>query len=227
LNAYYLDVSTSTSSDECYDPAHPLTREGDLEHRRALLEGLAARGLVVGGERGADWALPAASFFEGLHGGGTGYHRGLSYRVGLTVPLFHLVYHDCVVGYWQHGMPFGREDHANHVLHDLLTAQPSSWSLVHEQWEDLKPLIQETYELLGPLHERTAHHPMVDHEVLTDDFNVQRSEFADGTVVRVNYGITSYRDGETTIPAKGFEVRVPGEPVRIGSVSRRIQHLTK
>jgi hypothetical protein len=63
---------------------------------------------------------------------------------------------------------------------------------------------------------------MVDHEVRTADFDVQRSEFADGTVVRVNYGITSYRDGETRIPPKGFEIRVPGEPVLIGSVSRRI-----
>jgi hypothetical protein len=127
-----------------------------------------------------------------------------------------------VVAYWQHGTPFGREDHANHVLHDLLTAQPSSWSLVHDQWEDLKPLIQQTSELLGPLHTRTAHAVMVDHTILTDDHMVQRSEFADGTRVWVNYGIRSFRDRDGRIAPKGFRVRVPGQKEKVGVAGREI-----
>jgi len=35
--------------------------------------------LVIGGERGTDWAMPEVAFCEGLSGGGTGYHRGINY----------------------------------------------------------------------------------------------------------------------------------------------------
>ena len=116
LNAYYFDVITNTSHYECYDPRHPVTRKEDLEHRKMLLKNVADRGLVLGGERGTEWALPYVGFCEGLSGGGTGYHRGIAYRSGLCVPLFYLVYREAVVGYWQHGTPHGREDHANHVV---------------------------------------------------------------------------------------------------------------
>jgi hypothetical protein len=169
--------------------------------------------------------MPAAAFYEGMQGGGTGYHRGLAYRVGLTIPLFYLVYHDCVVGYWQHGTPFGREDHANHVLHDLLCGQPSSWSIVYEQWNDLKPLIKQTCDLLGRLHERTAHHPLLDHQILTADCMVQKSTFGDGTAVWVNYGIVSSRQEDVTIPPKGFLLKLPGEPTKVATVSRKISYL--
>ncbi len=165
LNAYYFDVVTNTSHYECYDENHPMTRKEDLAYRLALLDNIVDRGLVIGGERGTDWAMPVVGFCEGLSGGGTGYHRGLIYRTGLTVPLFYLVYRECVVGYWQHGTPHGREDHANHVLLDLLYGQPSSWSIEYAQWKDLKPMIKETYDLLGRFHERTAHMAMVDHQL--------------------------------------------------------------
>lgn len=225
LNGYYFDVVTSVSPYECYDPNHPNTRRQDLQHRHDLFHHVRDHGLVVGGERGADWAMPAAAFYEGMQGGGTGYHRGLAYRVGLTVPLFYLVYHDCVVGYWQHGTPHGREDHANHVLHDLLSGQPSSWSIVYDQWRDLKPLIRETYELLGRFHERTAFYPMTDHRILTADAMVQTSCFGDGSQVWVNYGITSYREDTVTIPPKGFMLKIPGEPYKMATVDRRIRYL--
>jgi len=63
---------------------------------------------------------------------------------------------------------------------------------VYDQWEDLKPLYKETYDLLGRLHQKTAHFAMVDHHYLSDDYMVQRSEFSDGTKVWVNFGITTY-----------------------------------
>lgn len=224
LNGYYFDVLTSTSHYECYDERHPATRKEDLKYRFEMLKYLRENGLVVGGERGTDWAIPGLAFCEGLSGGGTGYHYGISYQEGLTIPLFYLVYRECVVGYWQHGTPYGREDHANHVLLDLLQGQPSSWSIEYAQWKDLKPLIKQTYDLLGRLHEKTAHEAMTDHEILTADYMVQRSEFSDGTNVWVNFGITSYQNAEFTLPPKGFRLQMAGEPVRMGTVERDIRY---
>ena len=224
LNGYYFDVLTNTSHYECYDERHPVTRKQDLKYRYEILESIYDRGMVPGGERGADWAIPVSVFFEGLSGGGTGYHRGISYRLGLTVPLFYLVYHDCVVGYWQHGTPSGREDHDNHVLLDLLYAQPSSWSIDYSQWNDLKTMIKETCDLLSELHQKTAFYPMNDHRYLTEDYMVQQTQFEDGTEVMVNFGIKSYQIEEINIPPKGFIIRKKGSVVKKGTVSRTISY---
>ena len=224
LNAYYFDVITNTSHYECYDPQHPMNRTEDLQYRLSLLKNVRERGLVLGGERGTDWAIPEVAFCEGLSGGGTGYHRGIAYRTGLTVPLFYLVYRECVVGYWQHGTPYGREDHANHLLLDLLYGQPSSWSLEYAQWEDLKPMIRETYELLGRLHEKTAHAAMTDHRFITVDRMVQRSVFSDGTEIWVNFGIRSFNSDGIQLPPKGFRVNLSGERIKEGVVSRFVEY---
>jgi len=217
LNAYYFDVITNTSHYECYDKNHPVTRKQDLKYRLDLLNNINERGLIIGGERGTDWALPALAFCEGLSGGGTGYHYGVAYRIGITIPLFYLVYHECVVGYWQHGTPYGREDHVNHVLLDMLCAQPSSWSIEYEQWNDLKPLIKDTYDLLNPLHTNTAHSAMINHEVLSGDFMVQKSTFDNGTVVWVNYGNKSYTQDGIELAPKGYRIEMNNKPVKTGS----------
>jgi hypothetical protein len=227
LNAYYFDVLTSTSHYECYDRRHPLTRKEDLEMRLKLLKNAAGRGLVVGGERGTEWALPVIAFCEGLSGGGTGYHRGIAYQTGLAVPLFYLVYRECVVGYWQHGTPHGREDHANHVLLDALYGQPSSWSLEHSQWDDLKTMIAQTYDLLGRFHLETAHLAMVDHQILTPDCMVQRSELEDGTTVWVNFGITTFHAVDIEMPPKSLRIERPGEKTLSAEVSRKITILSE
>jgi hypothetical protein len=223
VNSYYLDTTTAASLYECFDERHPITREEDLTNKLSLLRSLWNRGLVVGGEGGTDWAIPVCSFFEGLPGSSVGFYSGIeSVGFGLVAPLFNLVYHDAVVSYWQHGQPFGREDHANHVLHDLMNAQPSSWSLVYDQWQDLRPLIRQAYELLGRLHLRTAHHEMLSHQYVTDDYAVHETTFADGTEVTVNFGITSIEHWSICIPPKGFALRVPGEMTKVGALSRDI-----
>lgn len=225
ISSYYLDTITSALLYECFDQEHPLTRGEDKEAKQRVLAYLTEeKGLIAGGEAGIDWAVAHAPFFEGLPGDSIGYFSGIDAAgFGISVPLFNLVYHDAVVCYWQHGQPFGREDHENHVLHDLLSGQPSSWSLVYEQWKDLLPLIKQCYELLGTLHKRTAHMEMTTHQFLSDDYAVQESRFADGTRVLVNYGITTYETDEFRIAPKGFRVEYPGEEATQGGFSRLVQ----
>ncbi len=223
VNSYYLDTTTSAPMYECYDEAHPMTRADDRTHKRELLEELAAQGWVVGAEAGVDWAVPAASFFEGMPGDAVGLNQGAeSANFGMMIPLFNLVYHDAVVCYWQHGQPFGREDHINHVLHDLLSAQPSSWSLIYEQWEDLKPLILQCSALLGRLHARTAFSDMTRHELVTPDFQVHHTAFSNGVEVWVNFDIRSRDCGGFRLAPKGFRVSFPGEEPIDGRLSRDI-----
>lgn len=223
VNSYYLDTTTSAQMYECSDPDHPLARKDDREYKKALLEYLAAQDWVVGAEAGVDWAVPVCTFFEGMPGAAVGLNQGMeSADFGMMVPLFNLVYHDAVVCYWQHGQPFGREDHINHVLHDLISAQPSSWSLVYDQWADLKPLIAQCTSLLGSLHEKTAYHEMLSHEFLTDGFELQRSVFSDGTEVVVNFDICSHEYKGHTILPKGFWIHSLDGGDQFGRMSRDI-----
>lgn len=224
ISSYYLDTITSAPLYECFDPAHELTRSEDKHSKADVLEFLSdEEGLIAGGEAGVDWAVKYCPYFEGLPGSSKGYSSGVeSASFGIAIPLFNLVYHDSVICYWQHGQPFGREDHANHVLHDLLSGQPSNFSIVYDQWQDMKPLIRECYEVLGSVHKRTAFHEMTDHSILSEDFALQSSAFSDGTAVVVNYGITTKNFNEYEIPPKGFMLSVPDEKPRIGSFSRKI-----
>lgn len=223
VNSYYLDTTTSAPLYECYDENHPMTRAEDRANKRAILEKLRDKGWIVGAEAGVDWAVPVAAFFEGMPGAAVGLNHGAeSADFGMMVPLFNLVYHDAVVCYWQHGQPYGREDHVNHVLHDLVSAQPSSWSFIYEQWEDLKPLILQCYELLGKLHARTALCSMVKHEFMTDDYEVHHTTFSDGTEVFVNFDIRSHKVGEMVLPPKGFRICYPNEKPVTGRLSRDI-----
>lgn len=224
VNSYYLDTTTAASLYECYSETHPLTRAQDCEWKLRILDWLAEQGWVSGGEAGTDWAIPVCTFFEGIPGTARGFYDGVTGpRFGISAPLFSLVYHDCVVAYWQHGQPYGREDHDFHVLHDLITGNPSSWVLVAEQWDDLKPLIKEAFELLGELHRRTAHEQLVAHRFLSADFRVQESRFAGGLRVVVNNGITSFKVGEQVIPPRGFRIEDPQDGVIEGVVERHIR----
>ena len=226
ISSYYLDTTIAAKLYECYDQNHPQTRIDDKGSKFKLLKDLEKRELVVGTEGGNDWAIPVCTFFEGLPGSGPGMNAGIEAAVfGISAPLFYLVYHDSVICYWQHGQPYGREDHVNHMLFDLLNAQPSSWSIINEQFDDLEPLIVEAYQLLGRFHKKTAFCQMVNHEYLKKDFTVQKTVFSDGSEVIVNFDILSFSSGGIKIPPKGFLLKMKGEEQLIGCFDRNVKYL--
>jgi len=226
ISSYYLDTTIAARLYECFDKNHPQTRIDDKQNRFALLTELEKRGFIVGTEGGNDWAVPVCTYFEGLPGSGPGTNAGIEASgFGISVPLFYLVYHDSVICYWQHGQPYGREDHINHMLFDLLNAQPSSWSIIHEQFDDLEPLIADACKLLGRFHLKTAFCEMVCHEYLKKDFTVQKAIYSDGSEVLVNFGILSFYLGDLKIPPKGFLLKISGEEQLVGCFDRKVNYL--
>ncbi|MCL2832020.1 MAG: glycoside hydrolase [Treponema sp.] len=226
ITSYYLDTTIAAKLYECHDKNHPQTRIDDKQSRYTLLTDLQKLGLIVGTEGGNDWAVPVCTYFEGLPGSGTGTNAGVEASgFGISAPLFYLVYHDSVICYWQHGQPYGREDHINHMLFDLLNAQPSSWSIIYEQFGDMEPLILDAYRLLGRFHTKTAHCQMVNHEYLKKDFTVQKTVFSDGSEVIVNFDILSFSLGDNKIPPKGFLLKMNGEDQLIGCFDRTVKYL--
>ncbi len=118
----FIDTTTASPWRECYAPKHPLTRSESRHWKMELLRLVSEQfKLVTGSETGHDAAVPFVHYFEGMlslgpyrvHDAGRAMQRivekvppqiekfqtGCYYRL----PLWELVYHDCVVAQWYWG----------------------------------------------------------------------------------------------------------------------------
>ena len=67
-NSYFIDTTYAAGLQECFDPAHPLTRADDMKWKQALSDYAREVFGVFGSECGREWAIPHSDFFEGLTG---------------------------------------------------------------------------------------------------------------------------------------------------------------
>ena len=137
-NAYFIDTTYAAGLQECFDPAHPLTRSDDMKWKQALSDYARETFGVFGSECGREWAIPHSDFFEGLTGvSGRTYHDvGLPSKLGATVvPLFDLVYRDCIAMYGKYG--YDPQRAAEYVLHHISLARPLNYHAMpaHLYWK--------------------------------------------------------------------------------------------
>ncbi|HTL56258.1 MAG TPA: DUF5696 domain-containing protein [Candidatus Limnocylindrales bacterium] len=124
-NSYFIDTTYAAGLQECYDPNHALTRADDIKWKQALSDYARDVFGVFGSECGREWAIPHSDFFEGLTGvSGHYYHdANLPAKLGATVvPLFELVYRDCIAMYGKYG--YDPKTSAEYVLHHISIARP-------------------------------------------------------------------------------------------------------
>ncbi len=185
IQAAYLDVFSVVSLDECFHPAHPVTRKECAENRRRALDILTDRGIIPSSEETLDCILPSqvlchhAPFFTSNLGSSE------ADSVGIPIPLFNLVYHDCVVIPWttRKGVKGGwgiPKDKCGYT-YALLCGDPVCLSITADEQE-----IREAMEVCDAA-KRLALQPMVRHEFRSPDGQKQRSIFGDGTVVDVDF----------------------------------------
>jgi hypothetical protein len=138
-DAYFIDTTYAAGLQECFDPAHPLTRWDDMKWKQALSD--YARGVfgIFGSEDGREWAIPHSDFFEGLTGvSGHSFHdASLMTSLGATVvPLFELVYRDCIAMYGKYG--YDPQRAAEYVLQHISLARPLNYHSIprHLYWKN-------------------------------------------------------------------------------------------
>jgi hypothetical protein len=146
-DSYFIDTTYAAGLQECYDPKHPLTRWDDMKWKQAISDyGREVFG-SFGSECGREWAIPHADFFEGLTGvSGTYYHdKGLLAKLGaVPVPLFEMVYRDCIAMYGKYGYDIFKS--AEYVLDHVSIGRPLNYHSIpqHLYWKeaprDGKPL---------------------------------------------------------------------------------------
>lgn len=246
----FIDVTTAEDLYECYDEKHPLTRAEKRQLGVDLFTYIRSTGLVVGGEHGRWWSAPVIDYIEGMMSGGTdnyawdapylrppvnkegdkwNQYETLGMGHEWRVPLWELVFHDCVVSTWYWGdandfltmadPKFTQKKNAYNILYGsmpLLWANEEvggSGPTKQGSWQINRDTFLETYRNVCKLHEVIAEQEMMNHEFLTDDRSVHRTEFADGTQVVVNFGEQPYSatvaSKEYLLPENGFAVKGP------------------
>ncbi|OGV78947.1 MAG: hypothetical protein A3K19_23985 [Lentisphaerae bacterium RIFOXYB12_FULL_65_16] len=143
--AYFIDTTYAVGLQECFDPAHPLTRADDMKYKCDISDYARDTLGLFGSECGREWAVPHADFFEGLTGvSGRYYHNeAMPECLGATViPLFEMVYRDCIAMYGKYG--YSPESAASYVLHHISIGRPLHYHSMgtHLYWQkaEEKPL---------------------------------------------------------------------------------------
>jgi hypothetical protein len=225
----FIDTTTASPWRECYDSRHPLTRSESRHWKMELLRAVSEHfHLVTGSETGHDAAVPFVHYFEGMLSLGpyrlddagramqrivqdvppqiSRFQTGAFYRL----PLWELVYHDCVVAQWYWGdynnkLPavWDRRD-----LFNALYGTPPMFMFSRRLWEKERERFVKSYRTVCPIARSTGYSEMLSHRWVTSDHNVQETTFASGQTVTINLGHREYRfpDGQS-LPPMGLRVQ--------------------
>ena len=227
--SYFLDCVTSARLYECFDPQHPMTRTTDREARMQQFEYLSGElGLVVGSETGRDWGVPSADYLEGIMSTAaffanpkaihempfascesTPRYEEYGTNPARRVPLFQLVYGDCIETTWRwgdntHRMPklWAQKD----LLHIIHASMPT-WVLWDPQqslfWGN-RDRFKQCYDNVCRWRRAVGYSEMINHERLTEDGLVQRSSFANGAAATVNFATETRTVNDITLPPHSF-----------------------
>ncbi|MCW5982803.1 MAG: hypothetical protein KIT09_32235 [Bryobacteraceae bacterium] len=163
----YNDVFGYIPPDEDFNPEHPCTRTESMKYRAEALNWVRANLGISGTEDGADWIVPYVDYVTSRFNRNPGSGNDASSEGAIPVPLYDLVYHDALVtsGDGLRAFLYGNAAHMGY------------------QGE---PNFDETRRLAA-LHKRIGMLEMVKHEFLDDARRRERTTFADGTTVTVNW----------------------------------------
>lgn len=181
LRGAYLDVFSVVPPDECYQTEHPVTRTECLRYRGECLDSVRAWGGVVSSEEPSDWSV---RHLDLVHHGpyALNPNPGQGPAFGVPVPLFNLVYHDALLVPWSLSRgAWGIPEKDLGFLHALLNGGLPYLGL------NPGPEELEQVRTVTALHRRVALQEMTRHEFLDAGRRRQRTTFADGTRVTVDF----------------------------------------
>ncbi|MHB8972054.1 MAG: glycoside hydrolase [Pirellulaceae bacterium] len=217
----FLDVSACVDLFEDYHPDHMFGRAQDMAYRKELYRYFQKDlGLVVGGEHGKAWVVTDLDYTEGMLSGPFWWEMPAGYlvppkskddlkenyvnwgdRPDRRIPLWDLVYHDCVATTWYWGDCNGYYSAVAPEMSDrkdlftMLHGQlPLRWTTdakpgepLDYGWSRNRERFLETCRHAGLLNEQVAFEEMLSHEFLSADRMVQRTRFSSGGWCVVNF----------------------------------------
>jgi len=194
IDSTYFDVFSCVDMDECYNPDHPMTREQCAQYRRECFDYMTSRGVFCGSEEANDCIIPSLVYchYEPYRTEPLISNTGST--PGIPVPLYNLVYHDCLIIPWRSdkgvrgGIGIPATDSA--YDHAILNGGPVTLAIDADE----KRMEEACFACENA--ERLAFMQMVNHEFLSEDRRIQRTTFTDGTetvTVEVNFDTEEYK----------------------------------
>ena len=173
----YQDVFGYIPPDQDFNPNHPNTRTDSMNYRIGVLRWVKHSLGIVGTEAGSDWLIPYVDYTTPRANRGANTGTDPAYQDAIPIPLYSLVYHDAVVS-----------TSLVNNLHGFLCGDAPQMG-----WRGDPPKDVESIRRMAALHKRVGTIEMTNHEFLDKDRHKERSTFADGTTVTVDW------DKKTTI----------------------------
>ena len=205
LDGAYLDVFTCNEGDECTNPEHRMTRWECYEYRGQCFSWLLAHGILSSSEEVSDWAIPSLVFCHYAPYSFMMKRPGLP-KDGIPVPLFNLVYHDCVIEPWMMDKASENDDYmlyallnggAPYLLRDAAYLNTDG-SFEGDELLALEEMIRRS-KTVSALHEKIAKCEMVRHRMNPENWWIQETEFSDGTKVKVDFKNQTYEISEGSL----------------------------
>ena len=198
LDCAYLDVFTCNEGDECSHPWHRMTRRDCYDYRNLCFDYLLANNILSSSEEVNDWAIKSLVFCHYAPYDFMMRKPGTEKR-GLPVPLFNLVYHDCVIVPWMMDKVSETEDY---MLYALLNggapylerdgAYQNTDGAFRDSLEMERKEKIRRCNVVSELHKKVAKCEMVSHTFVDGNTNIHRTLFDDGTTVTVDLEKQSY-----------------------------------
>ncbi|MBQ8409012.1 MAG: hypothetical protein IJY39_09130 [Clostridia bacterium] len=190
IDGSYLDVFSVVEMDECFNPDHPATREDCAKYRRHCLDMLTSRGIIPSSEEVLDCIIDSMALCHHAPFMCTDFIAEDRENVGIPIPLFNLVFHECIVIPWD-GL------HSRGAWSIDPKDPPYVWALLcggtiylhqHSTKEEV-----EYGKIALELHKQIALCELTSHEILDESGRARRSTFSDGTVVEANLDSGEFR----------------------------------
>jgi hypothetical protein len=182
--------------------------------------------LVTGSETGIDASVPYDDYFEGMMSlahyrlPDSGYKIGVYQPptpgfmkfligVGYRIPLWELVYHDCIVNTWYWGDASNQEPEVwtQRDLWNILYGTNPIYILDSSKWISQKDRLVQSYTNASKADRRVGYAQMIDHIFLTSDKTVQETDWSNGLRIIVNFGSEPYvLKKSVTIAPLGYHI---------------------
>lgn len=222
----FIDVY-GTEFSSCYHPRHPVTPEESIQIKLDAFPFLGKIGLMAGTEDGFEDLIDGLVYTEGLHSPSflripnsgrrfayihneeeTDIEEKWMLNPRFRVPLWQLVYHDCLLmfPYWGDATQSSPKHIQKRILFSCLFGCAPLYSFFVKDYGQLRDHILSSYRRITAIHEKTALLPMTDYRILSDDGMIQQSVFGDRYRVTVNFSEKDYHSDAYVIPALDFIV---------------------
>jgi hypothetical protein len=165
VQGIYIDVVGYVPPDEDFNTEHPTTHSDAMRGQAALLNWSRQNLGVIATEAGSDWVIPYVDSINQSGGGSK----------AILVPLYQLVFHDAVV------ISYGARDEKSLLQGLLYGGAPEMPSSASD--EKTISLVRQ----MAALHKRVGLLEMTKHEFIGENYRKERTTFADGTMVTVDW----------------------------------------